>query len=151
MRGYEYQLRWQPLNGTRLIYSNALVCIDADLTDQSVIADTFGENTDKISKQTRESAPTRSQSAMLIQQLPYDFQASVMYFRNGPMRWRRNGINPIQASERFDWRLAKSFKMGGSRAELALTVQMANEAQEGRIAGLRYAERLSWLSLRVDY
>jgi hypothetical protein len=34
---------------------------------------------------------------------------------------------------------------------VALTVQMANEAQEGRIAGLRYADRLSWLSFRVDY
>lgn len=151
IRGYEYQLRWQPFSATRVIYSNALVCIEADLTDPSVIADTFGENTDKISRQTRESAPTRSQSAMLIQQLPYDLQFSVMYFRNGPMRWRRNGVNPVQASERFDWRLAKSFKLGPSRAEVALTVQMANEAQEGRIAGLRYADRLSWLSFRVDY
>lgn len=150
IRGYEYQLRWQPVNGTRLIYSNALVTIDADLTNQSVIADTFGENTDKISKQTRESAPTRSQSALLIQQLPYGIQASVMYFRSGPMRWRRNGVNPLQASERFDWRLAKSFRFGAARAELAFTVQMANEAQEGRIAGLRYADKLSWLSFRLE-
>jgi len=151
IRGYEYQLRWQPFAGTRLIYSNALVTIDADLTDQGLIADTFGENTDKISRQTRESAPRRSQSAMLIQKLPYDVQASVMYFRGEPLRWRRNGVDPVQASERFDWRLAKSFRIGSSRAELAYTVQMANESQEGRIAGLRYADKLHWLSLRLAF
>ena len=149
IKGYEYQLRWRPFAGTRLIYGHALVCISADLTDPSVIADTPG-NTTKISTQTRESAPTHSQSAMLIQRLPGDMQASVMYFRNGPMRWRRNGV-PLQASERFDWRLAKSFRTGSGRAELALTVQMANEAQEGRIGALRYADKLYWLSFRIDY
>ena len=128
-----------------------MVTIEADLTDQGLIADTFGENTDKISRQTRESAPRRSQSAMLIQKLPYDVQASVMYFRSEPLRWRRNGALPVEASERFDWRLAKSFRIGPGRAELAYTVQMANESQEGRIAGLRYADKLHWLSLRLAF
>jgi iron complex outermembrane receptor protein len=146
--GYEYQWRWQPFEGTRLIYNNARISIEADLTDVSVIADTEN-NTEKISRQTRDSAPSHSQSAMLIQQLPYDVRASLMYYKNDAMRWRRNG-DPILASHRLDWRLAKSFKMGPSRAEIAYTVQMANGAQEGRLFA-RIAETLHWLSLRLSF
>ena len=150
IQGYEYQLRWQPFATTRLIYSNALVCIDADLTDVSVVAEATGDTTDKISRQARESAPVRSQSAMLIQKLPYDLTASAMYFRAGPMRWRRNG-DPIQPSERVDWRLAKAFKLGATRGEIAYTVQMANGGlQEGRQFA-RTADRLQWLSLQLGF
>lgn len=66
------------------------------------------------------------------------------------MRWRRNASALNQASERFDWRLAKSFKMGSSRAELAYTVQMANESQEGR-QPVRIADKLHWLSMRLEF
>lgn len=149
IRGYEYQARWQPFDGTRLIYSNAVIGIDAYLTDESVIADTADINTTKISRQTRASAPTHSQSAMLIQKLPYDIQASVMYYRNKPMRWRRNS-DPLQTSERFDWRLAKPFKIGTTRAEVAYTVQMANGSQEGRQI-FRIADKLQWISLHLSF
>jgi iron complex outermembrane receptor protein len=148
--GYEYQLRWQPFEQTRLIYSNALVTIEAD-PDNSLIADGIGANTDKIVNQTRQSAPSRSQSAMLIQKLPYDMTASVMYFRASPMRWRRNAPALAEASERFDWRLAKAFRLGSSKAEVAYTVQMANQSQEGRQTPLRLADKLHWLSLRLDF
>lgn len=150
IRGYEYQLRWQPFDGTRLIYNNSLIYIAVDPTAVSMVADSTGINTTKIYGQTQESAPTHARSAMLIQQLPYDTQASVMYFRSSPMRWRRNASALNQASERFDWRLAKSFKMGSSRAELAYTVQMANESQEGR-QPVRIADKLHWLSMRLEF
>lgn len=150
INGYEYQLRWQPFEQTRLMYSNALVSIEAD-ADVSQVAENIGATTDKITIQTRQSAPLRSQSAMLIQKLPYDVTASVMYFRASPMKWRRNSPELAQASERFDWRLAKSFQLGSSKAEVAYTVQMANESQEGRQTPLRLADKLHWLSLRLDF
>ncbi|WP_157275144.1 TonB-dependent receptor plug domain-containing protein [Dechloromonas agitata] len=148
IKGYEYQLQWRPFETTRLIYGNALITIEADFTDSSRVADDFS-NVPKIANQTRDSAPAHSQSAMLIQKLPFDVTASVMYFRASPMRWRRNG-EPIQASERFDWRLGKSFHIGGARGELAYTVQMANESQEGR-QWLRIADKVHWLTLRLSY
>jgi iron complex outermembrane receptor protein len=87
---------------------------------------------------------------MLIQKLPYDLTASAMYFRAGPMRWRRNG-DPIQPSERVDWRLAMAFKLGATRGEIAYTVQMANGGlQEGRQFA-RTADRLQWLSLQLGF
>lgn len=149
IRGYEYQLRWRPFETTRLIYSNSLLSIDASYNNVSVIADATGYNTDKIIQQTRESAPHRAQSAMLIQHLPYDIQASVMYFRSGTMRWRRNG-EPVIESERFDWRLAKGFRWGATRGELAYTMQMVNHSQQGR-QPLRLADSVQWLSLSLGF
>lgn len=149
IRGYEYQLRWQPTSRTRLIYNGAIVAIDAHLLDLSVVADSTGDNTEKISAQTRESAPLHAQSAMVIQKLPYDLTASVMYFRSSGMRWRRNG-NPLPESERIDWRLAKSFRLGSQRGEVAYTVQMANGPQYGRNV-TTLADRLQWLTLRLDF
>ncbi|WP_371325541.1 TonB-dependent receptor [Dechloromonas sp. ZY10] len=148
VRGYEYQFRWQPFESTRLLYNHALIQTEAVLNDLAPIAEKFAENIDKIPAQTRRSAPRNSQSAMLIQQLPHDFDLSVMYYKSGLMQWLRNSYtNPY---ERIDWRLARSFKLAGVRAELAYTAQMANHDMEGR-RNTRIAKELHWLSLRLDF
>jgi iron complex outermembrane receptor protein len=149
IHGYEYQLNWRPFETTRLIYNNAVISVEADYTDISRIADD-SNNGPKIIRQTRDSAPTHSQSAMLIQQFPYGVQASVMYFQASPMRWRRNDETSLAASERFDWRLAKSFSIGATRGEIAYTVQRANDSQQGRTIN-RIADRLQWLTLRLNF
>ncbi|MBS1132532.1 MAG: TonB-dependent receptor [Proteobacteria bacterium] len=149
IQGYEYQLNWRPFETTRLMYGNSLICVTADFTDISRIADDFN-NGPKIIRQTRDSAPTHSQTAMLIQKLPYDVTASIMYFRASPMRWRRNDDYPIEASERIDWRLAKAFRLGPMGGELAYISQMVNEQQQGRTIN-RLADRVHWLSLRLNF
>lgn len=149
IQGYEYQLNWRPFETTRLMYGNALVCIAADFTDISRVADDFN-NGPKIIRQTRDSAPTHSQTAMLVQKLPYDVTASVMYFRASPMRWRRNDDFSIEASERIDWRLAKGFRLGPMGGEIAYISQMVNEQQQGRTIN-RLADRVHWLALRVNF
>ncbi len=148
IHGYEYQLRWRPFESTRLIFSSAFISISANLIDDTLVADDQG-NRDKISAQTIESAPQHSQSAMLTQQLPFGVQTSVMYFRASAMRWRRNA-DPIPATERIDWRLAKAFRIGDNKAEVAFTTQMWNTSQPGRLP-LREAERVYWLSLSMDF
>lgn len=149
IQGYEYQLNWRPFEATRLMYGNALVTISADYTDISRVADDFN-NGPKIINQTRDSAPTHSQTAMLVQRLPYDVTASIMYFRASPMRWRRNDNVPIDASERIDWRLAKGFRLGQLGGEVAYVSQMINEQQQGRTIN-RLADRVHWLALRVEF
>ncbi len=146
--GYEYQLRWQPFDSTRLIYSHAYIKIFADLTDETVVADNPGLNTTKISRQTRESAPQNSQSLMWIQKLPYDIQGSVMYYKSDTMRWLRNSYT--SPYERVDWRLAKTFNVAGAKVELAYTAQMANHDMEGR-RNTRVANEMHWLSARVNF
>lgn len=149
IQGYEYQLNWRPFEATRLMYGNALISISADYTDISRVADDFN-NGPKIINQTRDSAPTHSQTAMLVQQLPYAVTASIMYFRASPMRWRRNDSAPIEASERIDWRLAKGFRLGSMGGEIAYVSQMVNEQQQGRTIN-RLADRVHWLSLRLEF
>ncbi|WP_295006642.1 TonB-dependent receptor [uncultured Dechloromonas sp.] len=149
IQGYEYQLNWRPFEATRLMYGNALVTISADYTDISRVADDFN-NGPKIINQTRDSAPTHSQTAMLVQRLPYDVTASIMYFRASPMRWRRNDNVPIDASERIDWRLAKGFRLGQLGGEVAYVSQMINEQQQGRTIN-RLADRVHWLALRLEF
>ena len=70
IQGYEYQLRWQPFDTTRLMYGHAYIRTYANLTDENVIADS-PNNIPKISRQTSESAPRNSQTAMIMQRLPY--------------------------------------------------------------------------------
>lgn len=146
IQGYEYQFRWQPFETTRLLYSNAHILISSTF-DDSIVADTR-TNIPKISKQTVESAPRNSQSAMLIQQLPFDIEASLMYYKSGWMRWLRNSYT--SPYERIDWRLAKSFKLGQTRGEIAYTAQMANHTMEGR-RNTRLADEMHWFTLRFDY
>ena len=148
IQGYEYQLRWQPFETTRLLYNHAYIRTYANLTDESVVADTRGGNVNKISRQTTESAPRNSQSAMVVQRLPYDIEASLMYYKSGWMRWLRNSYT--SPYERVDWRLAKAFQIGAIKAEVAYTAQMANHSMEGR-RNTRVANEMHWLSLRLDF
>lgn len=148
IQGYEYQARWQPFETTRLMYSHAYIRTYANLTNESVLADGIGPNTTKISRQTTESAPRNSQSAMIMQRLPYGIDASVMYFKSGFMRWLRNSFtNPY---ERVDWRLAKAFSIGPAKAEIAYTAQFSNHDMVGR-RDSRIANEVHWLSFRIEY
>lgn len=148
VQGYEYQLRWQPFDSTRMMYGYSYIRTYANLTDESVLAEIKGPNTLKISNQTTESAPRHSQTAMIVQRLPYDLEASVMYYKSGFMRWLRNSYT--SPYERVDWRLAWPFKVGSSKAEIAYVAQMSNHDMQGR-RNTRIANEMHWFSMRVDF
>jgi iron complex outermembrane receptor protein len=147
IQGYEYQLRWQPFDTTRLMYGHAYIRTYANLTDETVIADA-ANNISKISRQTTESAPRNSQTAMIMQRLPFNIEASVMYYKSGWMRWRRNSYT--SPYERVDWRLAWPFKIGSSKAEIAYVAQMSNHDMQGR-RETRIANEMHWFTMRVDF
>ena len=71
-----------------------------------------------------------------------------MYYKSGWMRWLRNSYT--SPYERVDWRLAKSFNLGSSKAEVAYTAQMSNHDMEGR-RNTRIANEVHWLSLKVNF
>lgn len=148
IQGYEYQWNWQVFDATRLMYSYAYIRTFANLTDVSVIADRYGETVDKILRQTRQSAPRHSTSAMLMQRLPYNLEASLMYSKSGYMRWLRNSFT--SPYERVDWRLARQFHLGNARAEVAYTAQIVNHPEDGR-RNTRIATETHWLSLRLEF
>lgn len=147
IRGYEYQARWQPFDSTRLMYSHAYISIYANLINPAAVADSAG-NVDKISGHTRESAPRHSSSAMAVQRLPFDLEASVMYYKVASMRWTRN--SQVRPYERVDWRLAYPFRVGPSRGEVAYTAQASNGPHDG-LRDSRIVTETHWLSLRLDF
>lgn len=147
IRGYEYQARWQPFDSTRLLYSHAYIVISSTIMDAASIAD-GGDNIEKISRHTRESAPGHSSSAMLTQGLPFGLEASVMYYKVGFMRWTRNSF--IHPFERVDWRLAYPFKAGPTRGEVAYTAQASNGPHDG-LRDSRIVTETHWLTLRFNY
>lgn len=148
IQGYEYQFRWQPFEKTRILYNHAYIRTYANLIDEAILADAKILNTTKISRQTAESAPRNSQSAMLIQRFPFDIEGSVMYYKSGWMRWLRNSYT--SPYERVDWRLAKRFQYGSYKAELAYTAQMANHDMEGR-RNTRVAKEQHWLTFSLEF
>lgn len=151
IRGYEYQLRWQPFDSTRLMYSHAFINISAELLNESLIAENPPNSSNvtvaKIPDHTRYSAPRHSSSAMLVQQLPFGLEASLMYYKQGYMRWTRN--TSISPYERVDWRLAYPFKFDSIRGEIAYTAYASNGSHDG-LRSSRIVTETHWLTLRLD-
>ncbi len=160
MEGLEYQWRWQPLEGTRLLLNQAFHKIHNrfrdDLETTAVWYSSGGNpstlyNTDM---HTRMSAPTRSTTLMWMQKLPYGLEFSATQYWVGAMKWSRNTL--VQPYQRLDLRLAYPFRLGATRGELAYTVQNAfwNHG-EFKSSGSDPADRVvserHWLSLRFAY
>lgn len=118
IQGIEYQLRWQPLQATRLLLNQSFVRIRSTLLP-------FSHNLSpadlaKINIQTDASAPERTTTFMLIQKLPWDVELSLTQHHVSTLRWTQNQI-PVPAYIRTDWRLAKSFRVGPQNFEVAYT------------------------------
>lgn len=167
-RGLEYQWRWQPLEATRLMLSQAFVNIVATPTTNTD-AEGFLPGGQLQLRQNRtaadraltqdlteQSSPTHSTSLLIMQKLPYGVDVAVAGYWVGNSRWSRNTSN--QGYERYDFRLGKSFKIGGQRGEVAYTAQSINTHSEYQ--GLsnnsadifaRVVERRQWVSLRLDF
>lgn len=118
IQGIEYQLRWQPLPGTRLLVNQAFVRIRS--AQLSFVTAQDASNLEKLTTQTNASAPERSTTLMLIQKLPWDVELSLTQHHVASVRWTLNQT-PVAPYVRTDWRLAKSFRFGPQNFELAYT------------------------------
>ncbi|HUW38718.1 MAG TPA: TonB-dependent receptor [Rhodocyclaceae bacterium] len=103
-RGIEYQLKFKPRTGTQLLFGQTLMRIDS--SDPA----------------TAMSAPTHAVSLALFQRLPDGFDFSLIHSASAAMTWERGG-NILQPTARTDLRLAKRFRLGATRGELAAVVQ----------------------------
>lgn len=157
IQGVEYQWRWQPLDATRLIVSQAFVHIDTEFLPGLALS---AQDQLKLDLLTRRSAPTHSTSILLMQKLPFGFDFSAAGYWLGASRWSQN--TEVPGYQRIDLRLAKPFQWGGQRGELAWTVQSADGAHvefkgwngtpgDASLLAARIVERRSWVSLRLDF
>lgn len=160
LRGYEFQWKWKPLEGTRLMVNYAHVDIDSQWSNNGQrIALVPGSNLDGDDALdyillTENSAPRHSSSLMLVQKLPGGLEFSLMHYRVGAMKWTRN--TDVDAYRRTDARLAYPFVTGGMRGELAYTVQSLNgdhieQRKSDEDPKARVVSRRQWISLRLEF
>jgi iron complex outermembrane receptor protein len=135
-RGVEYQADWRPLEGTRLLLAQTFMRISSSKPDTFFSAPTL-------------SAPTHNSSIGWFQDLPGDFQLSLMRYAWGSMAWQ--GIhNQLDAHVRTDLRIAHSLRTAGTRGEIALVIQNLNHPYTDFVPDFLY-ERRAFVSLRLDF
>jgi iron complex outermembrane recepter protein len=144
--GVEYQVRWEPQESTRITFGQTVSQILAEQISFQTGYDA-GEIT-KISQQTEASMPRTSSNLMLMQKLPQALQLSIMVAQQDDIRWTRNS-NTLIGYTRVDWRLAKPFKVGTKRGEVAYVVQCESGDHKELIPDSTVGNR-QWLTLRLD-
>lgn len=157
IRGFEYQWKWQPLDGSRLAVGQAFVRTDHDLTDQGkqllnpAYQSNFLDSQSDYRDLANKAAPRRSTSLLFMQRLPYGLEFSLAHYRVSAIKWTRN--TDVNKYHRSDARLGYPFVLGGQRGELTYTVQSIEgghfEQREGQRG--REVDRRQWISLRLDF
>jgi iron complex outermembrane receptor protein len=145
MRGYEYQLRWQPLDSTRIMW-NHMTMNTAEPTPQGGMMQPIVPG---LANSRGLTSPHRAESLALFQSLPGDVDLTLVYSRLTPMTWNApSDLLPTQ--HRTDVRLARRFSIGSTRMEAALTAQGVDGAYQQFYPG-RLFERRTFATLRLDY
>lgn len=147
IRGLEYQLRWQPLDATRVLLNQSFIKMAAEMhVPGTGIAATYDPAKDAT--QAANSAPTHTTTLMLMQRLAGDFDLSAIYHSFGAMKWSNN--TNVAHWQRLDWRLAYRFRTGPTRGELAFTVQSDGSPHAEHAASELLTPR-SYVTLRLEY
>lgn len=108
LAGLEYQLRWKPTASTEL------------WLNQNFSRMTWDDPGYEAKQERR--PPRHATTVALFQQLPDNWQFSVLHERLGSMTLRAKS-NWMAATHRTDIRLARAFRWHGYKAEAAFTVQ----------------------------
>jgi len=132
LHGIEYQLEWKPFADTRLVFAES----------QQREQPGRGDNSEQS------EAPHRMGSLSLYQKLPADFDLTLIHYYATAYQW---GVGQmVEGSRELDVRLARAFRAGVTRGELALTVQSLGGAYKGFVPNQIFGRR-AFLSLRLDY
>jgi len=134
--GWEYQARWQPYAGTRIILNQSFVRIQSQETESQGYVET-------------RNAPTQLTSIAWFQDLPGDFNASLMYSTTGAMTWATDK-DFLKSEHQLDLRLAKQFRIGPTKAEVAWVVQQANGRRQEFLPTYTL-DRRAYATLRLEY
>ncbi|OFZ71168.1 MAG: hypothetical protein A2Z01_10125, partial [Betaproteobacteria bacterium RBG_16_58_11] len=128
LRGVETQARWRG-ETTRVWFSHAYSHIQTDNVG------------------LRQSTPHHMYSVLASQDMPWGVQVSAGYYRVTAMEPLGDGT-PLKPYQRYDFRLAKSFKLAGQPAELALVIQNAFKPYSDFRIDNQFDTR-SWVTFRL--
>ncbi|MCP4043167.1 MAG: TonB-dependent receptor, partial [Gammaproteobacteria bacterium] len=117
--GWEAQLNWKPSSTNRLALTYAKLHQHADSNNQVKTSRKTIRTIDNL----RHSAPRHTFSLLGIHRFPKQITASAAYYLIGTQSWLGEGNADIPYIRRLDLRLAKEFRIGRSRLDLALVAQ----------------------------
>lgn len=156
VRGVEYQFRWQPWDGTRLLMNQAFIHISSEYIsspfygNSSLMDSEYAQNLHLLAER---SAPRYTNSLMWMQALPGNGNFSVAGHWLDRMKWTRNSA--VDKYHRVDLRLAYPFSVAGHRGEVSYTVRSFNgrhgEYRNNVPENARVVEPQSWLGVRLDF
>ena len=139
VRGLEYQLNWEPRQGTRLQWQQNFSQLEWAQAERNVV--------------DQNQPPARASTLAWFEQLPHGFDFTLIRHERSAMSWDKDDVDHdrmLPAASRVDLRLAKRWRTGGRKAEVALTVQALDGAHlESRRDFL--FERRAFLTLRLEH
>jgi iron complex outermembrane recepter protein len=138
LKGVEYQLSWTPRPGSRLQWQQSFNQLDWD--------------DPKRDAAFRHQPPARASTLAWWQQLPRGFDLALMWHERGKMTWDqyyKGDDRILPAASRVDLRLARPWRLNGSKGEWAFTVQALDGGQaESRVDFL--FRRRAFLTLKLE-
>ena len=138
-QGLEYQVNFQPVAGTRIFWSQTWTHIESTASIDHV----------RMSRTEGSAAPRAASLAVFHSPAP-GWELSLGYHMADGISLMSADSGQRYALQRTDVRLARAFRVGTNKSELALTVQNLGPAS---LDGDRkfYFDQRTLLTLRVDY
>ena len=138
-RGLEYQVNYQPLAGTRIFWSQTWTDIQSTASIDYV----------RMSRTEGGAAPRAASLAVFHSPAP-GWELSMGYHIADGISLMSADGGQRYALQRTDVRLARAFRMGESKSEIALTVQNLGPAARDGDRKFYFDQR-ALLTLRVEY
>lgn len=138
-RGWETQLRWQPMAGTQLLLNHTELRLVTDASN-TALQDTY-------------RAPRHYSTLAWFQQLPRDWELTLIHTQVASYFYVRLS-DMIPAFRQTDLRLARRFRLGTTRAEAALVVQAIDGDHEdyvNRSLPAMVLDRRAMATLRLEF
>jgi iron complex outermembrane receptor protein len=115
IHGIEYQAKWQPWPGTKFVFSQSYTDSDALMYRPLQPIKTYSG--------TPFASPQLASSLTYNQKLPGNLDLTLSHQDNGTAALTNAGAGNAVAMTRTDLRLAKAFRWGSQKGDLALVVQ----------------------------
>jgi iron complex outermembrane receptor protein len=131
IKGYEYQLKWQPWRGAQLIFNQAYTDIGSVDLDAAL------------------AAPKLASTLSFFQKFPGGLDLSLMHQDSGTVVLQGAGGTQKVAMTRTDLRLALPLRFGANRGEVALVVQNLGLPYADFMPAFEF-QRRAFVTLRIE-
>lgn len=145
----EMQLRWQPLEATRLILNHASMRMRGDVNDTVREEAIDAAYLNDLVTQIPDSVPDYVTSLIWLQQLSDGWRLTSAFRRVGSMRWTPAVGNSVPAYSTVDWNVSWQFIAGRGRGEVAVGV-LADSSPHAEFRRDELVERRAYATVRLE-